>query len=378
MKKILPIGVMLICIICPILFTGCCSHDWAPATCKDPETCRECGETRGETLAHTFEDATCVKPQTCSECGKTEGEALGHDFLDATCTQGSTCSRCEKVKGEPLEHEYAKATCTEPSTCSLCGDTKGKALGHILYDATCTSPAKCATCGYEEGELADHKFSGASCTSPSKCVTCGFEEGEALGHDYADATCTQPSRCTRCGIINESEKTEPLGHSYKDGKCKRCEAVDPDTIPDSLNSTHVIDSASYLYSTDGFTDSFGNTYRDSHGYSCYYHYYYYGEKPESYSIHNLNKKYSTFSGSIVAADGCDSRFTARIEIYADDKLVFSYDDFKKTTGKVDFSVKVKDCTKLQITLICGEDESVDSGYNLPYNIHLVDTKLTKK
>ncbi|MGN0611570.1 MAG: hypothetical protein ACI4JI_07270 [Ruminiclostridium sp.] len=37
---------------------------------------------------HTFADATCTEPKTCTECGETEGEALGH-------TVGiGYCSRC--------------------------------------------------------------------------------------------------------------------------------------------------------------------------------------------------------------------------------------------------------------------------------------------
>ena len=33
---------------------------------------------------HTWVEATCTEPKTCSECGETEGEALGHQFSEAT------------------------------------------------------------------------------------------------------------------------------------------------------------------------------------------------------------------------------------------------------------------------------------------------------
>lgn len=33
---------------------------------------------------HTWSEATCTEPKTCSECGETEGKALGHCFLSTT------------------------------------------------------------------------------------------------------------------------------------------------------------------------------------------------------------------------------------------------------------------------------------------------------
>ncbi len=51
-------------------------HDWIPATCSQPKTCRNCGLTEGTTIPHTWMDATYSKPKTCSECGEMEGEPL--------------------------------------------------------------------------------------------------------------------------------------------------------------------------------------------------------------------------------------------------------------------------------------------------------------
>lgn len=50
---------------------------------------------------HTWVDATCTEPKTCSECGETEGEPLGHDWIPATYTEPKTCSRCGATEGEP-------------------------------------------------------------------------------------------------------------------------------------------------------------------------------------------------------------------------------------------------------------------------------------
>lgn len=51
---------------------------------------------------HTWVEATCTEPKTCSECGETEGEALGHIWVEATKTTPKTCSRCGLTEGTPL------------------------------------------------------------------------------------------------------------------------------------------------------------------------------------------------------------------------------------------------------------------------------------
>ena len=51
---------------------------------------------------HTWVEATCTEPKTCSECGETEGEPLGHQFSEATYWDTPTCSVCGIVEGEPL------------------------------------------------------------------------------------------------------------------------------------------------------------------------------------------------------------------------------------------------------------------------------------
>ena len=51
---------------------------------------------------HTWVEATCTEPKTCSECGETEGEPLGHQFSEATYWEAPTCSVCGAVEGEPL------------------------------------------------------------------------------------------------------------------------------------------------------------------------------------------------------------------------------------------------------------------------------------
>ena len=100
MKKI---SVLILALVCMLAFTGCCFHrEWRAATCTDPKTCVECGETEGEALGHDWEDATCTDPETCDTCNKTKGEPLGHDWVDATTEAPKTCVTCDATEGERI------------------------------------------------------------------------------------------------------------------------------------------------------------------------------------------------------------------------------------------------------------------------------------
>ena len=46
---------------------------------------------------HTFADATCTEPKTCTECGETEGEALGHTVNIGQC---ATCGQLLNPDGD--------------------------------------------------------------------------------------------------------------------------------------------------------------------------------------------------------------------------------------------------------------------------------------
>ena len=157
-----------------LLLTGCGhEHQWTDATCTEPKTCSECGNTEGEPLGHDWVDATCTEPKTCKVCGATEGEPLGHVFEDATCTEAKKCKRCGGVQGEPLGHSVTEwrtitePTCTESGTrvgiCSRCGravNETTEATGHkpsedweIVEEATFSTSGKrvktCTVCGEE-------------------------------------------------------------------------------------------------------------------------------------------------------------------------------------------------------------------------------------
>lgn len=101
-----------------------------------------CGHT------HEWEPATCETPQTCKTCGETEGSALGHEWVEATCQEAKHCVRCGAVQGEKAEHTWNEATCTEPKICTACGETEGEPLGHSVKEWTIEKEATCS----EEGK----------------------------------------------------------------------------------------------------------------------------------------------------------------------------------------------------------------------------------
>lgn len=82
---------------------------------------------------HNFAKATCDEPKTCKDCGETEGEPLGHDYSPATCDSPARCSRCLKTDGKALSHDWQPATYDSPETCSICGETRGNVKGYYEY-----------------------------------------------------------------------------------------------------------------------------------------------------------------------------------------------------------------------------------------------------
>ena len=203
-------------------------HDWTPATCTTPKTCKRegCGITEGEALGHSWTTATCTDAKRCTTCKLTEGEALGHDWADATCTTPQTCKTCGATQGFELGHTTIidagkDPTCTEAgltvgSHCSVCGEVivaqkMMSPMNHNWTPATCTTPKSCKRegCGITEGEALGHSWTAATCTDAKRCTTCKLTEGEALGHDWIAATCTIKKTCTTCGATQGFE----LGHT---------------------------------------------------------------------------------------------------------------------------------------------------------------------
>ena len=218
-----------------------CDHVWYAPTCTEPQTCSECGETKGEALGHSETELEAVAP-TCTEDGKTAGTvcsrcntvlvaqevvpATGHNdtvvvTLEPTCltpgVQKLTCSVCgfDRTEGiDPLGHEYDSVvtdpTCSERGytthTCKREGcdhsfvDNYLDALGHdhsvktVVKDSTCVEKGtlrySCSRCDdYYDEEIAmkEHSFVETVTTEPG-CLTAGVLTTTCTGCDYHKET----------------------------------------------------------------------------------------------------------------------------------------------------------------------------------------------
>ena len=125
---------------------GHLGHDFAPATCTTPKTCKRdgCDATEGIALGHDWKDATCTAPKTCQRdgCGATEGEPNGHtegtDWKNDANYHWHICSvdGCGAViESSKAAHtpDREAATETEPVKCSVCDYEIAPALGMQDY-----------------------------------------------------------------------------------------------------------------------------------------------------------------------------------------------------------------------------------------------------
>ncbi len=148
------------------------THSWVNATCVNPKTCSDCGETQGQPLGHNEVEDKAVTP-TCTEDGLTAGKhcvvceevliaqeilpAIGHktvkdsaispDCVNTGLTEGSHCLRCGEVfvaqeVVDALGHSWEDPDCNQPKTCSECGATEGEPLDHIFVNNSCESCGK--------------------------------------------------------------------------------------------------------------------------------------------------------------------------------------------------------------------------------------------
>lgn len=227
-------------------------------------------------------------------------------------------------------HTFSEPTCTEPATC-ICGAHKGGALGHDFVDATCTTSKICLRCNVTTETALGHNYTTATCTSPQICTRCEDVTGAPLGHDYAEATCLIPKTCKKC----QATTGQPMGHTYADNKCIRCQQVDPDSLPVELESLQLISYHQYEVK-QLLTDTYGNIYNKAYRYTA-----------RANSVHYLEQKYSTFTGSIMVPN--DAPDASSIQIYVDDNLVYEVNDITRETFKIDFSIDVKNAIKIKIT-----------------------------
>ncbi|WP_295867586.1 S-layer homology domain-containing protein [uncultured Oscillibacter sp.] len=185
-----------------------------PATCEQDgltvgSKCSVCQEViipqaTAPALGHDWQPAACETPKTCKRdgCGATEGGPLGHDWTAGWMSDAGfhwhECLRenCGEKSGHAAHIPGPAATETAPQTCTECGCVIAPALEHThVYDRQSTD--------------ARYLKAAAGCTTKAvyfcSCA-CGeagtetFEAGTPLGHDWGRYTVTTPTTESSEGV----------------------------------------------------------------------------------------------------------------------------------------------------------------------------------
>lgn len=118
---------------------------------------------------HDWQDATCTEPETCSNCGATRGSRLGHEWDAYPYYDPCKCSRCDVVI-----HSW------EDCTCADCGDHDDSWIDDDCYCSGCGEYFHQCTrypCICEHCMWTDHVYGNSG-----DCIYgCGAHDDEAEG-----------------------------------------------------------------------------------------------------------------------------------------------------------------------------------------------------
>ncbi len=123
---------------------GECKHRLYEPTCTTSAWCLKCGMVKTMPAGHIIDTYDCVTGGKCHICKEQISPSKYlHDFAPANCGKPRTCKRCGVTRGEPTgNHDWWAATCTNPKMCKICYKTEGKALGHSTDNGYCTKCKK--------------------------------------------------------------------------------------------------------------------------------------------------------------------------------------------------------------------------------------------
>lgn len=134
--------------------------------------------------------------------------------------------------------------------------------------------------------------------------------------------------------IDEALKVLPDNQTLKDKK----EEING-SRPVVLKDIHILEKKNYEYSDEGVFDAYGNDYSQT-GVFTY----------DGYCLYYLDKKYKTFTGKLVVTDDSNTDADVYVNIYADDKLVYTKKGIKRLTKAIDFEADVTDCDQLKVVV----------------------------
>ena len=108
---------------------------------------------------------------------------------------------------------------------------------------------------------------------------------------------------------------------------------------ESLSDLVIIDSKSSETSKGLFVDSFGNVHNGRTQFNTW---------NDAYVLYNLDKKYVSFSGCVVAGARTGSQASMNIKFYLDDVEVYSNENITKNSAQIDFNIDVSNASVLKI------------------------------
>ena len=283
------------------------THDWQAATCDDPETCADCGQTRGSSHGHSTGEegdlvATCEHPAYCHVCSSYYGETNpdnhtstefrmennedgithslyfaccdvlygteAHSGTPATCSSRAWCNGCNSYYGETNPSNHANNTNTQLTpvegghgvVCSACENPISVEAHSTGADgdlvATCEHPAYCHVCSSYYGETnpenhADNTNTQLTAVEGGHGIVCSACENpiSVEAHYGGTATCAHGAYCSVC----QHEYTSPdlTNHdttvAYVNGFCPYCDAYEPCGGKGSMMDPYTIGNGGQLY-----------------------------------------------------------------------------------------------------------------------------------
>ena len=234
-------------------------HNYTPATCTNPQTCKDCGATVGSKLSHKYDsgrvtkNATCkatgVKTYTCKNCKATKTDTIAkvaHKYDSGKVTKAATC----------------KVTGVKTYTCSVCKGTKTETIAKSTthtYSNNCDK--SCNICG-KTRTVGAHKYSNNCDTT---CNYCSAKR--TIKHTYTNACDTACNVCKATRTITHAYKTTTTKATLsKNGsvvkKCTVCGKVASNTAI-KYAKTFQLSTTTYTYNGKAKTPSV--TVKDSAG-----------------------------------------------------------------------------------------------------------------